>query len=141
MFIKLVLSRQIDFLFKAGCYLPSDDHLQFPYKYNINLHLFFIQKFYYYPKFSIISLFLETPPKSLLSIPLDSLKREDSRTFFRTPFHNHTRSHAPPEDRRVSPLSSTRHTRPASPSQPADVICHVSRRRSPLTPRQHTWTS
>src|ERR1044072_800951 len=101
MFIKLVLSRQIDFLFKAGCYLPSDDHLQFPYKYNTNLHLFFIQKFYYYPKFSIISLFLETPPKSLLSIPLDSLKREDSRTIFKIPFKSLTRPHAPLEGRRL----------------------------------------
>ena len=70
--------------------------LSIPYKYKNHLFIFFIQKTLFYRKFSIISLFLETHPKSLLSIPLDSLKREDSRTFFRSPFHLHTRSHAPP---------------------------------------------
>src|ERR1044072_2465983 len=85
MLIKLVLSRQIDFLFKAGCYLPSYDHLQFPYKYNTNLHLFFIQKFYYYPKFSIISLFLETPPKITFEHTTGFLEERGFQNFFQNP--------------------------------------------------------
>src|ERR1044072_4630097 len=43
--IKLVLSRQIDFLFKGGCYLLQISPTIFPYKYNTNLHLIFIHKF------------------------------------------------------------------------------------------------
>src|ERR1044072_6657605 len=53
------------------------------------------------PKFAMISLFLATPPKSLLRIPLDSLKREDSRTIFKIPFGSRTRPHALQEGRRL----------------------------------------
>src|ERR1044072_381830 len=101
MLIKLFLLKQIIFFYlMAATYLQNSPTI-FPYKYNTNLHLFFIHKFLFIPKFSIISLFLETPPKSLLSIPLDSLKREDSRTIFKIPFQSLTRPHAPQEGRRL----------------------------------------
>src|ERR1044072_4096720 len=97
--------------------------------------IFFIQKLNYYPKFSKNSLFLETPPKSLLSIPLDSLKREDSRTFFKISFLSLTRPHAPLKGSECEPTRTHALHAPSNASQPADVSCHVSRRRSPLTPR------